>query len=492
MRRGLRPILLVLIPVVALLGLTHLTTAEEIPTSQQARDALRRGVHYFRTKVSIEGGYLWRYSADFSEREGEVPASPTTAWVQPPGTPTIGDAYLEVFELTGDRYYLDAARETAHALVRGQLQSGGWDYRIEFAPKDRRKHAYRADSAVESNGQKRRNRTTLDDNTTQAALRFLMRIDRALGFQDQKVHASAEYALAKLLEAQYPNGAWPQRFSTPPNPADYPVKRASYPPTWSRKHPKQDYRDYYTFNDNTIADMIDVMFLAAEIYDAPQYRAAAEKGGDFILLAQMPDPQPGWAQQYNAQMHPAWARRFEPPAITGGESQGVMRTLLRLYERTGKQKYLEPLPRALAYFRSSVLPDGRLARFYELKTNKPLYFTKDYQLTYSDADMPTHYGFKTSDRLNRIEKELKQLQQSGPSLDASSTRARRPPRLTAALSKKVRRIIEAQNEEGAWAEPAPDRKRSRIAQQTPTLDCRTFARNIVTLGRFLAASKAAH
>ena len=150
--------------------------------------------------------------------------------------------------------------------------------------------------------------------------------------------------------------------------------------------------------------MVDLMFRAAEIYNAPKFLAATERAGEFILLAQMPQPQPGWAQQYDADMHPAWARKFEPPAFTGGESQGVMRTLLRLYERTGDRRYFEPIPRALAYYRSCRLPDGRLARFYELQTNKPLYFTKDYQLTYSDDDMPTHYGFKTSNNLEPIAK----------------------------------------------------------------------------------------
>ena len=266
---------------------------------------------------------------DSEPRTSRVEA--TTAWVQPPGTPTVGGAFLFVYETTGDRYFLEAARETASALARGQLKSGGWDYRIEFDPRVRRKYAYRLDGDTRGT----RNTTTLDDDTTQSALRYLMRVDRALGFKDQQIHDAAEYALAQLLKAQYPNGAWPQRFSEPPDPSKHPVLRANYPDSWPRAHPKQDYRGYYTFNDNTIADMIDTMFEAARIYDDPKYNKAAQQAGGFILLAQMPDPQPAWAQQYNARMHPAWARRFEPAAVTGGESQGVMRTLMSLYRETG-------------------------------------------------------------------------------------------------------------------------------------------------------------
>jgi hypothetical protein len=404
--------------VIGTLAITPSAVAEETLTSQLASDSLHRGVHFFRSNVSVHGGYLWRYAADFSEREGEIPASPTTVWVQPPGTPTVGQSYLTVYELTGAAIYLEAARETAHALVQGQLESGGWDYRIEFSEPARKKYAYRIDTAERSDSKPteraRRNISTLDDNTTQAALSFLMRVDHALDFKDKAIHDATQTALQSLLDAQYPNGAWPQRFEIPPDPKQFPVLSAGYPSSWSRTFPESGYLSFYTFNDGAISDMIELMFLASEIYEDDKYSSAGKQAGDFILLAQMPEPQPGWAQQYDAKMHPAWARKFEPPAITGGESQGVMETLLRLYRFTGEKKYLEPLPRAIAYFRKSQLEDGRLARFYELQTNRPLYFTKDYQLTFSDADMPTHYGFKATNRLDRIEEEYHKLASSQP------------------------------------------------------------------------------
>jgi hypothetical protein len=221
----------------ALLAAPSVAFSDEV-CAEQTASALRRGVTFFRTHVAARGGYLWRYAADFSEREGELPASATTVWVQPLGTPTVGMAYLGAYELTGDSYYLESARETAAALLRGQLASGGWDYRIEMASADRKGYAYRLDldTLPASSGKPptRRNVTTLDDNTTQAALTFLVRVDRAFDFEDAVLHEAVEFALHSLLSAQYPNGAWPQRFTASPDPEKFLVERASYPETWSR------------------------------------------------------------------------------------------------------------------------------------------------------------------------------------------------------------------------------------------------------------------
>lgn len=477
-----------MIPRIITIGMLALTTVVHAAdlTPEDAAKALRRGVDYFRAEVSVEGGYLWRYAADFAEVEGEGPATATAAWAQPPGTPSVGLAYVTVYELTGDPYYLEAARETAMALVRTQLESGGWDYRLEFAPEDRRKYRYRMETEHNDNA---RNTSTLDDDTTQSALRCLMRVDHALDFKDAAIHKAAEYGLRKLMEAQYPNGAWPQRFASAPDPAKYPVKPASYPEDWPKAFPNVNYADFYTFNDNTLADTLEVMFLAGEIYGDDAYTASGRRGGDFMILAQMPDPQPGWAQQYNAEMHPAWARKFEPASITGGESQGVMRTLLRVFELTGDRKYLEPIPRALAYYKASVLDDGRLARFYELHTNTPLYFTKEYEVTYSDTDMPTHYGFKAENRLDLIEAEYQRLAAITEE-DWKPARLLPPtetPERTTELADAAAKIVAAQNEKGAWIEPAPARDRSRIEKGTPMLDVAHFNRNIVTLARFIAA-----
>ena len=459
--------------------------ADDAPAlgKEEAAVALHKAVEFFRKEVSGHGGYLWRYSADLTRREGEGKATATMAWVQPPGTPTVGSAFLDAYGLTGDEYYLEAARETAYALVKGQLLSGGWDYRIEFDPEKRGHYAYRV-APTNKDGRKT---ATLDDNTTQAALRYLMRVDKALDFEDEKIHEAVIYGLESLLKAQYPNGAWPQRYSAPPDPEKFPVKKASYPETWSRAFPKENYAGYYTFNDNTIDDTIFTMFDAAKTYGDEKYRAAGEKGGDFILLAQMPDPQPAWAQQYDADMHPAWARKFEPPSITGGESQGVMRALIGLYRETGKEKYLEPLPRALAYLKASRFPDGQLARFYELKTNKPLFFTKKYELTYNSDDLPTHYGFIAGSSLDAIEKEYQAALKAGPKKARASEEKAHV--MTPELAKGARAVVDTMDERGAWVEKGRLRYHGDDDTTSHVIDCTTFVNNVRVLAQFLAACR---
>jgi PelA/Pel-15E family pectate lyase len=467
-----------------LLGPVLAQGAEGTALKSEAAAALRKAVGYFREHVATEGGYLWRYSEDLKIREGEGKADDKTVWLQPPGTPAIGMAFLQAYWDTGGPYYLDAALAAGRCLVRGQLRSGGWDNSITFDPAKRRNYAYRVDEPAP--GRSQRDTTTLDDNKTQSALRLLMHLDATLNFQNETIHESALYALNALLRAQFPNGAWPQQFSKPPDPNTCPVLPASYPESWSREFSSVKYGGYYTFNDNAMGDVMEVMALAFRIYKDERYRQAVERMGDFILRAQMPDPQPAWAQQYDLQMHPAWARKFEPPAITGGESQGVIATLLRIYQETGQRRYLDAVPKAIEYLRRSQLPDGRLARFYELRTNRPLYCTKDYVLTYSDDDTPTHYSFKAGNRLDSLEKTYQQML----ALPASELGPRpyQPPRSSARPSRsQVQRVIDDLDAQGRWVEQSRLRYQDEQDTTQRIIDCRTFINNCRILSSYLAA-----
>jgi PelA/Pel-15E family pectate lyase len=471
----------------------------QAPSRDAVLQALRKAAEFYCTRVAREGGYHFYYAEDLSYGRSEHGDGLTQVEVQREATPAVALAFLRAYETTGERFYLEAAQSAANALVKGQLCSGGWHYFIEFDPAKRAQYRYRSDGKCDGATGRRGDGasaegppTTLDDNVTQAAVRVLMRVDAALEFKDKQLHEAAQFALEQLGKAQYPNGAWPQRYRAFPDPAQFPVKRASYPATWPRKWPGENYQTFYTFNDNTISDAIDLFLEAARVYNEPRYRAVAERGGGFILLAQMPEPQPAWAQQYDLDMHPAWARVFEPPSVTGGESQGIMKTLLVLYRETGERKYLEPLPRALAYLRRSVLPpverpsEARarlpqgapvLARFYELQTNKPLYITKGtqinvpghaalrvngYELSYSDESVIIHYSVLTSGAgLAGIAAEYERLAKAEPAT------IKRPLKLrglspwsegdaaeaaATQLAPRVSRIIAQLDARGAWVE----------------------------------------
>ncbi len=315
-----------------------------------------------------------------------------------------------------------------------------------------------------------------------------MLLDEETQFRNRRLHEAVLYAIDAFLQAQYAIGAWPQRYSVFPKPEESPILKASFPKEWPRKYPGRNYAGYYTFNDNTISDLIRTMLLAYQIYDDERCFQAAESAGQFCLLAQLPDPQPGWAQQYNRRMQPAWARKFEPPAVTGGEAQGVMRILLTLYRFTGKKQYLEPIPRALDYYRSSLLDDGRLARFYEMGTNRPLYFTKEYRLTYSDSDLPTHYGFQVTSRLDQIEREFQKLIESDwkPPRRETSVQI---PRMTSRLRKQAQQAISTLDERGAWVENGRLRYHGSDDSTRRVITTRTFTQHLQTLSQFLAASQ---
>ena len=79
------------------------------------------------------------------------------------------------------------------------------------------------------------------------------------------------------------------------------------------------------------ADDARTLIVAHEVYGENRFAEALRRLGDFLILAQMPEPEPAGAQQYSYDMHPIWARRFEPPAVASHESQDVLETLIRIY-----------------------------------------------------------------------------------------------------------------------------------------------------------------
>ncbi len=490
------------------------SAAQTAPTPDAAKSALVRAVKLYHDKAASHGGYVYRYSADFKLREAEGIPGPDTIWIQPPGTPAVGAAMLDAYEATGDKSCLQAAVDAAHAVSRTQLASGGWDYSGEFDAAGRKAHLYRRDPdgklidrSKAPSGEAgwhvwrerkhyKENYTTLDDDVTQSAMRLLIRVDEALEFKDEEIHEASLYALTAMLNAQYPAGGWSASMETypasPPSESRYPVKQASYPATWSRTWPK-DFTGCYVTNDDMHATMIRTLLMAGAAYKEARYNDAAKRAGEFLLVARMPDPQPAWAQQYDAQMQPSWSRAFECPAISGRESQAIMWSLLTLTAATGEKKFLEPIPPAVAYFRKSLLPDGRLARYYELQTNKPLYFTrgkggKGWELTYEDDKTASNYGWKWDSQLDAIEATTRRLSTGGVAPGVYTL-----PPLPLATEADIASIISGLSPEGAWAEKEGDRGIMRDAAGKKTspaggvIHSEAFSKNVALLSRWLKA-----
>lgn len=453
--------------------------------SSEVKTAMRRAATYYRSKVASHGGYVYHYRLDLAQRWGEGEAGVDQVWVQPPGTPTVALAYLRAYDATGDRFYLDAAREAAEALRYGQLASGGWTNVIDFASDGAKRARYR-------NGRGRArgpNNSTLDDGISQAAIQFLLQMDRALGGKDQGIHESLQIACEALLKAQFPNGGFPQVWTGPV--PQRPIVKAAYPDyDWRTEGRVKNYWDMYTLNDGLAGTVTQTLLNVFEVTKDRRYKEALQRLGDFLVLAQMPDPQPAWAQQYDEAMHPIWARRFEPAAVTGGESQDVLETLMTIARVTGDPKYLAPIPKALAYLKRSVLADGRLARYYELKTNRPLYMTRrgdEYTLSYDDSDLPSHYGWKVESRLAAIEARYRALKAGG---EEPRTKLAADDDL-ADLEGRVRRIVRDLDDQGRWI--SRYRGESLVGQPKflpgmGYLSSKVFSDNLEALSSYLIAT----
>jgi PelA/Pel-15E family pectate lyase len=484
--------------------------AADSPLPAEARAALDKATHALHS-ISTEGGYLWRYSPDLKIRGGEAPTTATQVWVQPPGTPAVGHAFLRAYQVTGDAFFLTAARDAALALARGQLESGGWDYKIEFDPAKRPQWRYRdttnsahTPSSDSARPKGRNNSSTYDDNNTQSSLRYLLAfLDAAKSApdpRDAQIQECLDYGLKKLLEAQYPNGAWPQRWDGHPHdPAKYPVKPASIPTDYPREQPTGSYYAHYTFNDNAHRDLVVTLIDAWHRTGNTTYRDAARRAADYLILAQLPEPQPLWAQQYDENLQPAWARAFEPPSITTSESAGVIRLLVDLYLEFGDEKYLKPIPPAIAWLRKNEIAPGRWARLYELGTDKPIYGDRDKKIHYTLDEVSEErrrgYGWQGGFGINEAIDYYTRISTTGrdawlaknPAPFARAATARLSSRSATKKSEtEIRALITSLNPDGFWLTT----RSAKLIDPTQTawIETELFIRNVTTLCAYLEAT----
>lgn len=439
---------------------------------EKVEAAMLEAAAFFRNELAVEGSYVWFYNAlNLDERRGEGITNLSQGWAEPPGTPAVGLAYLAAFKATGHSFFLDAAKETATSLIRTQLESGGWQGLMELDEVARKAWCYQVDKeagrpdcdAIEGNRLK--DASSLDDNQTQSPLTFLMHLDHELAGGMTSLREAVNHGLSTLLEAQYPNGAWPFRldFRVPEQVANA-KSRARYPADWPRTFVQPE-GEVYVINDHLMRDMIRLFLLAYDVYGEPAFLNAAMRGGDFLLAAQMPEPQPGWAQTYNADIEPIWGRPFEPPSIASNETAGSIHALLELYTTTSEERYLDGVEPAVRWLKRSRLSDEEWARFYELGSNQPLYVDADYTVTYSDADLPDHYRFRGSFGITRL---LKRLDDGVRSAHSKTGPVPKEP--------KVISIIDALDHAGRWT-------------TKDAIESGVFVKRMVALAGFVADRK---
>jgi PelA/Pel-15E family pectate lyase len=285
-------------------------------------------------------------------------------------------------------YRSDEARTVADSVIQYQSPQGGWPKSTNLAVPPR------TPDDIPPPGRGRAN--SLDNEATTLPMAFLARVAHATG--ESKYRDSFLRGVDYLLAAQYPNGGWPQFWPL-----------------------REGYYSRITYNDGA---MIRAMTLLRDVagaqapydfVDAPR-RGRAEKavlrGIDCILKTQIKQDgkRTAWCAQHDEKtFEPAWARAYEPPSLSGGESVGIVRFLMSIEEPS--PEVVAAIEGAVVWFRSVAMKgvrmetvrgdDGRRerrlipdptapplwARFYELGTNRPLYLDRDSVFRYDFSEI---------------------------------------------------------------------------------------------------------
>ncbi len=327
--------------------------------SNAAVAAMKRASRFMRERVAYRGGYVWSYLPDFSRRWGEMEAYPTMIWIQPPGTATVGHVYLDCFHATRDEFYYQAAMEVADGLIAAQHPAGGWNYLHDFAGEESARRWY---DTIGKNGWRLEDfhhyygNATFDDAGTSEASQFLLRL--YLERRSPRLRAPLERAIRFVLDSQYPNGGWPQR----------------YP----RVEGEADYIRHITFNDDVAGENIKFLLMVYQTLGDERALTAIQRAMEVFVVTQQPAPQAGWGLQHHVEtLRPIGARSYEPEALTAHTTAVNIAQMLNFYEWTGDRRFIEHVPEALAWLQSVRLEDEQVRMpgrhyptFTELGTNR--------------------------------------------------------------------------------------------------------------------------
>lgn len=208
-------------------------------------------------------------------------------------------------------YASSEARHVADVIVSFQTPAGGWGKNMaRNGPLRQRGQNWVAtgDSYV----------GTIDNDATTTELRFLARVQAQVpGADGQAYRAAFQKGIRYLLDAQYPNGGFPQV---------YPLAGG--------------YHDAITFNDDALLDVAQVLDAVArrdQDYGfvppalAAQAKDASARVLQLILSTQVVvrGVRTAWGQQVDMlTLAPVGARNFEPVSLASAESAALLEFLM--------------------------------------------------------------------------------------------------------------------------------------------------------------------
>lgn len=276
----------------------------------------------------------------------------------------------------------DEARDVAACLISFQTPAGGWSKNVGIWAAPREPGMGFGESRAHYRG-------TFDNNATTVPLRILGRIGSVA--ERKEARLGFEKGLRYVLDAQYPNGGWPQV---------YPLEGG--------------YHDNVTFNDGAMVNVLEFLHEVADgTYafvaepERDRARSAIAKGEEFILRSQV--GQGGkltvWCAQHDPlTLLPSMARSFEWASLSGAESAGVTVYLMEYGSDTDRVK--RAVESAHGWFERNAIYGKRFhlrqlelvdeegagpiwARFYELETGRPMFVERNADhAVYSVGDLP--------------------------------------------------------------------------------------------------------